>query len=166
MDPEGQVNGHVNSTVLLTAGSLLNGEIWMYYYYGFHNKYITDSSHILMMILFSHSVVSNSLWPHGLKHTRLPCPSLSPKVCSNSCRLSRWCYPTISCFVDPFSCCPQSFLASGSFPMIWLFTSGDGNIEVYLRPNSRLLIHSLYLLSLYLAIILEIHKCFNLNVKV
>ena len=53
--------------------------------------------------------------PHDLQHARLPCPSLSPGVCSNSCALSQWCYPTISSSVDPFSSCLQSFPASGSF---------------------------------------------------
>ena len=71
-------------------------------------------------ILFSGSVVSNSLWPHGLQHTRLPCPSSFPRVCSNSCPLSRWCHPTISSSVIPFSRL-QSFPASGSFLMSQLF---------------------------------------------
>ena len=57
------------------------------------------------------------------QHTRLPCPSASPRVCSNSSPLSQWCHPTISSSVIPFSSCPQSFPASGSFPMSWLFTS-------------------------------------------
>ena len=60
-------------------------------------------------------VVSDFLWPLGLQHTRLPCPSPSPKVCSNSYPLSRWCHPTILSSVTPFSSCPQSFPASGSF---------------------------------------------------
>ena len=68
--------------------------------------------------------MSDSLWPHGLHHVRPPCPSQSPKVCSNSCPLSQWCQPTISSSVVPFSFCPQSFPASGSFPVSWLFTSG------------------------------------------
>ena len=76
--------------------------------------------HRKLLLLFSHSVVSNSLWPHGLQHARLPCPSLSPRACSNSCPLSRWCHPTISSSVAPFSCL-QSFPASGSFPMSWLY---------------------------------------------
>ena len=59
-----------------------------------------------MKLLFSHSVVSNSLWPHGLQHARLPYPSLSSRVCCNSCLLSLWCHPTISFSVDPFSSCP------------------------------------------------------------
>ena len=58
--------------------------------------------------------MSDSLWPHGLQHTRLPCPSLSPGVCSNSCPLSWWSYPTISSSVTPFSSCSQSFLELGS----------------------------------------------------
>ena len=69
------------------------------------------------------SLVSDSLWPHGQQHARLPCPSPSPGVCSNSCPLSQWCHPTVSCSVALFSC-PQSFPASGSFPMSWLFASG------------------------------------------
>ena len=72
--------------------------------------------------------MSNSLWPHGLQHTRLPCLSLSPRVCSNSCPLRRWCRPTISASVAPFSFCPQSFPASGSFLMSRLFTSGGQSI--------------------------------------
>ena len=66
--------------------------------------------------------------PHGLQHVRLPCLSLSPRVCSNSCPLSRWYHPTISSSVSPFSCCPQSFPASESFPISQLFVSGDQNI--------------------------------------
>ena len=73
-------------------------------------------------------MVSNSLQPHGLQHPRLPCPSLSPRVCLNSCLLSRWCHPAISSSVTPFSSCPQSFLASGSFPMSRLCISGGQSI--------------------------------------
>ena len=74
--------------------------------------------------------MSDSLWPHGLQHSRLPCPSLSPGACSNSCPLSRWCHPTISCSVVPFSSRLQSFPASGSFPRSQFFTSGGQNIGV------------------------------------
>ena len=81
-----------------------------------------------VLLLFSCSVVSNSLRPHGLQHSRLPCPSLSPGACSNSCPLSQWCHPIISSFVAPFFSCPKSFPASGSFPMGRLFTSGDQSI--------------------------------------
>ena len=73
---------------------------------------------------FSCSVVSESLRPYGLQHTRPPCPSPSPEVYSNSCPLSQWCHPTISSSVVPFSSCLQSFPASGSFPMSQCFTSG------------------------------------------
>ena len=73
---------------------------------------------------FIRSVVSNSLRPHGLQHARPPCPSPTPGVDSNSCPLSQWCHPTISTSVIPFSSCPQSFPASGSFPMSQLFASG------------------------------------------
>ena len=79
-------------------------------------------------VLFSCSVLSDSLWPHGLQHDRLLCPSASPRACSNSCPLSQWCHPTISSSVTLFSSCPQSFPAWGSFPMNWLFTSGGQSI--------------------------------------
>ena len=67
------------------------------------------------------------LWPHGLQHARPPCPPLSPRVCSNSCPLSQWCHPTISSSFTHFSC-PQSFPATGSFPMSQLFASGGQSI--------------------------------------
>ena len=82
------------------------------------------------MLLFSSSDVSESLWTHGLQHARLPCPSLSPGVCSNSCPLSPWCHPTISSSVAPFPSCLQSSPASGAFPMSWLFTSSGQSIRV------------------------------------
>ena len=75
-------------------------------------------------LLFSHSVMSDSLQPHRLQHARLPCPSPSPGACSNSCPLSQWYHPTISSSVIPFSSCLQSFPASGSFLMSQLFESG------------------------------------------
>ena len=79
---------------------------------------------------FSRSVMSNSLWPHGLQHTRLPCPASIPRVYSNSCPLSRWCNPTIASSVVPFTSQLPSFPASGSFPMSWLFSSGGQSIGV------------------------------------
>ena len=79
---------------------------------------------------FSHSVMSDSLRPHELQPARLPCPSPSPGACSNSCPLSWWCHPTISCSVFPFSSCLQSFPASGSFPVSQFFTSGGQSIGV------------------------------------
>ena len=81
-----------------------------------------------LLLLFSHSVVSDSLQPHGLHHARLPCPSLSPRVCSNSCALRWWYHPTILSSVVPFSSCFQSFPAPGSFPMCQLFASGGQSI--------------------------------------
>ena len=72
--------------------------------------------------------MSDSLQPHGLQHARLLCPSPSPRVCSNSCPSSQWCHPTISSSVSPFSSCPQSFSASGAFPMSRLFTPGGQRI--------------------------------------
>ena len=79
---------------------------------------------------FSHSVMSNSLWPHELQHASPPCPSPTPGVCPNPCALSRWCIPAISSSVIPFSSCPQSFPALGSFPVSQLFTWGGPNIGV------------------------------------
>ena len=79
---------------------------------------------------FSCSVVSDSLWPQGLQHTRLPCPSWTPRACSDSWPSSWWCHPTVSSSVVPFSYCPQSFPASGSFPMSQFFTSGDHSIGI------------------------------------
>ena len=79
---------------------------------------------------FSHSVVSDSWRPHELQHARPPCPSPTPGVHPNPFPLSRWCHPTISSSVIPFSSCPQSFPASGSFPMSQLFASGGQTIGV------------------------------------
>ena len=74
-----------------------------------------------VLLLFSRSVMSDSLRPHGQQHTRLPCPSLSPRVCWNLNPLSQWCHLIILSSVIPFSSCPRLFPASGSFPMSWLF---------------------------------------------
>ena len=74
--------------------------------------------------------MSDSLGPHGLQHTRPPCPSPTPRAYSNLCLLSRWCHPTISSSVVPFSSCLQSFPASGSFPMNQLFAPGGQRIGV------------------------------------
>ena len=95
------------------------------------SKIKPDQTHLnISSVQFSHSVVSNSLWPHRLQHTRLPCPSPNPRAYSNSCPSNWWCHPTISSSVVPFSTCPQSFPASGSFPMNQHFTSGGQNIGV------------------------------------
>ena len=76
-------------------------------------------------VQFSHSVLSNSLWPHELQHARPPCPSPTPGVHSDSCPSSQWCHPAISSSVIPFSSCPQSLQPSESFPKSQLFTGGQ-----------------------------------------
>ena len=81
-------------------------------------------------VQFSHSVMCDSLRPHELSHARPPCPSPTPGVHPNPCPLNWWCHPTISSSVIPFSSCPQSFPASGSFQMSQLFESGDQSIGV------------------------------------
>ena len=85
---------------------------------------------LLLILQFSHSVMSDSLRPHGLQHARPPCPSPAPRVYSNSCPLSWWCHPTISSSVSPFSSWLLSFPASGSFQMSQLFASGGQSIGV------------------------------------
>ena len=92
-----------------------------------HKKSQSAYTYIANSVQFSHSVVSNSLWPHGLQHARPPCPSPTPGVYPNSRPLSWWCHPTISSSVVPFSSCPQSFPASGSFPMSQFFPSVGQN---------------------------------------
>ena len=84
----------------------------------------------LERFMFSRSVVSDSLQPHETQHARPPCPSPTPIVRPNPCPLSWWCHPTISSSVVPFSFCPQSLPASGSFPMSQLFASGGQSTGV------------------------------------
>ena len=91
----------------------------------FLSKYFSNIS-----VQFSHSVVSASLWPHELQHARPPCPSPTPRVYSNSCPASWWYHPAISSSAVPFSSCPKSLPASGSFPMSQLFTWGSQSIGV------------------------------------
>ena len=79
---------------------------------------------LMVLVQFSCSVLSDSLQTHEPQHARPPCPSPTPRVYPNSCPLSRWCHPAISSSVIPFCSCPQSFPASGSFPMSQLFASG------------------------------------------
>ena len=90
-----------------------------------HWQYYIHSS-----VQFSCSVMSNSLWPHESQHARPPCPSPIPGIYSHSCPLSCWCHPAISSSVVPFSSCPQSLPASGSFPMSQLFASGGQSTGV------------------------------------
>ena len=86
-------------------------------------------------VQLSRSVVSNSLWPHGLQHARPPWPPPSLGACSNSCPSSWWCHPTISSSVVPFFSCLQSFPASGSFQMSQFFTSGGQSIGVLVSAS-------------------------------
>ena len=105
-----------SETLCLTSKTL---HCWVRYVQFYFKYWVAITTfHILQFRL---SVVSNSLWPRGLQHTRPPCPSLIVTIlraCSNSCPLSRGCHPTISSSVVPFSCCLQSFLALGSFQWV------------------------------------------------
>ena len=103
---------------------------------------------IYILLLFSRSVVSDSFRPHGLQHARLPSPSLAPRVCSNSCPLSWWYHPTISSSVTPFSSCPQSFEASGSFPMSRLFHSYLWFVRHYRKNQTNFLAYPIILKKL------------------
>ena len=86
-----------------------------------------ENLNCVTMFWFSQSVMSDSLWPHGLQHARLPCPSPTLRACSNSCPFSRWCHPTISSSVVPFSSCLQSS-QHWFFPVSQLFASGGQSI--------------------------------------
>ena len=96
-----------------------------------------EKRNLTFSVQFSHSVVSDSLQPHGVQHARFLCPSPTPRAYSNSCPLSRRCHPTISSCVIPFSSCLQSFPASGSFPMSQFFPSGGHSIGV--SPSASVL---------------------------
>ena len=93
-------------------------------------KYFVSFCYQKYVNQFSHSVIFDSLWPHGLQHARLPCPSPTPRAYSNSCQSSQWCYPTISSSVIPFSSCLQSFPVSGSSLMSQRFAWGGQSIGV------------------------------------
>ena len=90
----------------------------------------------LISVQFGRSVMSDSLRPHGLQHTRPPCPSPTPRVHSDSCPLSQWCYPTIPSSVIPFSSCLQSFPASGSFQMSHFLASGCQSNGIWASASS------------------------------
>ena len=92
------------------------------------------------LLLFSCQVVSDSLWPHGLQHARLSCPPLSPRVCSNSCPLTQWCHPTISCSPTSISSYSKSLSVSGSFPTSWLFMWGGPSTGANLAKSSSPLV--------------------------
>ena len=97
------------------------------------------TTHQLGSVQFSHSVVSSSLWPQGLQHTRLPCPSPTPGAYSNSCPLSWWCHPTISSSVVPFSSCLQSFPPSGSSneSVLRIMWPKDWNFSFSISPSNE-----------------------------
>ena len=103
--------------------------------YGFSNSHVPKWE-LEHSVQFSRSVVSNSLQLHEPQHARPPCPSLTPRVHPNPCPLSWWCHPTTSCSVIPFSSCPQSFPASGSFQKSQLFASGGQVLEFQLQHQS------------------------------
>ena len=111
--------------------------------------------------------MSDSLWSHEAQHTRLPCPTVSPRVCPNSCPLSQWWHPTISSSVSPFCSRPQSFPTSGSFPVSLLFTSGSQSIRssasalvlpVVIQGWFPLALTGLILLSMGLSSLLQHHS--------
>ena len=99
-------------------------------------KYYPARWEQLSSVQFSHSVVSDFWRPHESQHARPPCPSPTPRVYSNSCPSSWWCHPAISSSVVPFSSCPQSLQASGSFPMSQLFAWGGQSIGVSVLPKN------------------------------
>ena len=101
--------------------------------WGGRHAVMSKAGHLVLSqhsVQFSRSVVFDSLWPHESQHAKSPCPSQTPGVYSNSCPSSQWCHPAISSSVIPFSSCPQSLPASGSFPMSQLFTWGGQSIGV------------------------------------
>ena len=116
----------------VTSKGFLSGSEWLFI--SLNHKVVTASRKFCICFIytasvqFSCSVVSASLWPHGLQLTRLPCPLPTPGACSNSWPLSRWCHPTISSSVIPFSSRLQSFPASGSFPVSQFFGPGGQSI--------------------------------------
>ena len=124
---------------------------------------------VYMLLHLRYTVVSNSLWPHGLQHTRLLCPSLSFRACSNLCAWSQWCHPTISSSVTPFSSCPQSFPGSANelalhirWPKYWSFS-------LSISPSSEYSVLMSFrmdwfdLLSVYNCMCAHIMKTFELH---
>ena len=111
------------ATSIMKFSSTFHLRSWQHW--GLLSRFMTQFSSLQL----SHSVMSDSMWPHGLQHTRLLCPSPTPEVYSNSCPLSWWCHPTFSSSVLPFSHL-QSFPASGYFQMSQFFTSGGQSIQV------------------------------------
>ena len=113
-------------------------------------RYLIPDLTSFSSVHFSLSVVSDSLPPHDSQQARPPCPSPTPRVHSNPCPSSQWCHPTISSSVVPFSSCPQSLLASGSFPMSQLFAWGGQSIGVSASASVLLINLLTCLLLVYL----------------
>ena len=120
----------INFCCILNLTSTSTVLIWKNFLYERESENLLLLSPTLHSVQFSRSVVSDSLWPHDLQNTRPPCPSPTPGVYSNSCPSSRWCHPAISSSVVPFSSCPQSLPASGSFPVSQLFSWGGQSTGV------------------------------------
>ena len=123
---EGKNNKKIKSTVLIS--NMTNTD--SFEVGNFSNSIVKFCVCVFSSVQFSRSVLSDSLRPHELQHARPPCPSPTPGVYSNPCPSGRWCHPTISSSVIPFSSCPQSLPASGPFPMSQLFTWGGQSTGV------------------------------------
>ena len=126
------LNQH-NCSMLIPSQLLLEGMEESFKFSGPWGLSLNPCEYLLLgkdfsSVQFSHSVMSDSLWPHGLQHARLPCPSPAPGTCSSSCAQSWWCHPIVSSSVDSFSSCLQSFPASGSLIMSQFFSSGGQSI--------------------------------------
>ena len=138
----------------LTAGIFKNRSS----YYHVLNLVITKCNSIVSSV----AQLCPTLWPCGLQHARLPCPSLTPRACSNSRPMSQWCHPTISSSVVPFSCL-QTFQSSGSFPVSQFFASGGQSIGVS-ASASVLPVHlflSSYLMWNFWCMLFLMRNCFN-----
>ena len=143
-EPQGSLFSLIRQCLLLGKTSLLVTSIhWFYFSYVWDmllsllRVVLTTKKYFKLSFKFSHSVMSDSLWPHGLQHTRHPCPTPTPRTCSNSCPSSQRCHPTISSSVIPFSSCLQSFPTSGSFQMSQFFSSSGQSIGV--SPSASVL---------------------------
>ena len=110
---------------IFRSGSFLNDTI-----VGDTHYVCQNTQNVQHQVQFSGSVMSNTLGPRGLQHTRLPSPSPTPRTCSNSCPSSQWCHPTISSSATPFTSCLQSFSASGAFSMSQFFALGSQSIQL------------------------------------
>ena len=123
------VSWHLQTVIVFTSSFSIYNSFYLFLsdWCGLDSQYCVNKSNESQ---FSCSVVSDSSWPHELQHARPPCPSPTPGVYSNLSPSNQWCHPAISSSVVPCSSCPQSFSASGSFPMSQLFTSGGQSTGV------------------------------------